>query len=134
MTCISLVGRNTLGLTLAGDFELTGVVSGAAVALFLPWCQACRGNIIVDFFTRGVSAVSQQRLDRFGALLLALATGLLAWRSAVGGLSAFQSGSGSQILGFPDWLVFALIVPSLALTALIALAQSLRGTATENAL
>ena len=28
MTCASLIGRNTLGVTLAGDFELTGVVAG----------------------------------------------------------------------------------------------------------
>jgi hypothetical protein len=48
MTCASLIGRNTLGLTLAGDFELTGVASGAAIALFMPWCQLKRGNIIVE--------------------------------------------------------------------------------------
>ena len=32
MTCISLIGRNTIGLTLSGDFELTGVAAGAAIA------------------------------------------------------------------------------------------------------
>lgn len=50
MTCVSLIGRNTTGATLAGDFELTGVAAGAAIALFMPWCQLRRGNIIVDFF------------------------------------------------------------------------------------
>ena len=38
MTCVSLIGRNTTGWTIAGDFELTGVAAGAAIALFLPWC------------------------------------------------------------------------------------------------
>ncbi len=131
ITCVSLIGRNTIGMTLAGDFELTGVVSGAAVALFLPWCQARKGNIIVDFFTSGATPSTQQRLDRLGALLLAMAMGLMTWRSAVGGMNAYQTGSGSQILGFPDWVVFAFIVPGLALTALIALAQALRGAQTE---
>ena len=51
MTCVSLIGRNTTGATLVGDFELTGVAAGAAIALFMPWCQLRRGNIIVDFFT-----------------------------------------------------------------------------------
>ena len=31
MTCASLIGRNTVGITLAGDFELTGVVAGAEI-------------------------------------------------------------------------------------------------------
>ena len=33
MTCISLIGRNTTGWTIAGDFEISGFVAGAAVAL-----------------------------------------------------------------------------------------------------
>jgi hypothetical protein len=32
MTCVSLIGRNTTGWTIAGDFELTGVAAGAAIA------------------------------------------------------------------------------------------------------
>jgi hypothetical protein len=51
VTCVSLIGRNTIGVTLVGDYELTAVAAGAAVALFLPWCQVRRENIIVDFFT-----------------------------------------------------------------------------------
>ena len=51
MTCVSLIGRNTTGWTIVGDFELSGAAAGAAIALFMPWCQVRRGNIIVDFFT-----------------------------------------------------------------------------------
>ena len=32
MTCVSLVGRNTTGWTLVGDFELTAYAAGAAIA------------------------------------------------------------------------------------------------------
>lgn len=127
MTCVSLVGRNTIGITLAGDFELTGVVAGAAIALFLPWCQVRRGNIIVDFFTANASAASNTRLDRFGALLLALVMGLMAWRTAVGGLNAFDTHSGTMMLGFPEWVVYLCIVPPLALTAVIGLWQAVTG-------
>jgi TRAP-type uncharacterized transport system fused permease subunit len=71
MTCASLIGRNTTGTTLVGDFELTGVATGAAIALFMPWCQVRHGNIIVDFFTAKASARTNALLDRLGALLLA---------------------------------------------------------------
>ncbi|MDP1902235.1 MAG: TRAP transporter small permease subunit [Rubrivivax sp.] len=127
MTCASLVGRNTTGWTLVGDFELSGSAAGAAIALFMPWCQLQRGNIIVDFFTARASAALQDHLDRLGALLLALAFGLLAWRSTVGGLSAWNTHAGSMMLGFPEWAVYAAMVPPLCLTALIGLAQAVRG-------
>jgi TRAP-type C4-dicarboxylate transport system permease small subunit len=127
MTCVSLIGRNTLGWTIVGDFELSGSAAGAAIALFMPWCQVKRGNIMVDFFTAKASPATQEKLDRFGALLLALAMGLMTWRTAVGGLSAWRNQSGSMMLGFPEWVVYAFMVPALGLTALIALAQAARG-------
>jgi TRAP-type C4-dicarboxylate transport system permease small subunit len=93
----------------------------------LPWCQYSRGHVIVDFFTLRARASTRAALDRLGALMLAVVMALLAWRTTLGGLSAWQSQSGSMMLGFPEWVVFAHIVPPLALTALIALVQALRG-------
>jgi TRAP-type C4-dicarboxylate transport system permease small subunit len=127
MTCGSLVGRNLGGMTIVGDFELSGAAAGAAIALFMPWCQLERGNIIVDFFTVRASAATRERLDRAGALLLALVMALLAWRTTLGGFSAWRSGSGTMLMGFPNWIIFAAMVPPLGLTALIGLAQALRG-------
>jgi TRAP-type C4-dicarboxylate transport system permease small subunit len=127
MTCASLLGRNTTGTTLVGDFELTGVAAGAAIALFLPWCQARRGNIIVDFFTAKASPATNERLDRLGALLLGLAMALLAWRATLGGLSAWRAHSTTMMLGFPEWIVYCAMVPPLVLTAVIGLWQSIAG-------
>ena len=127
MTCVSLVGRNTTGWTIVGDFEITGFVAGAAIALFLPWCQAQRGNIIVDFFTMRATPAARARLDRFGALLLAAVMALLTWRTTLGGLSAWESNSTSMMMGLPEWWVYVGMVPPLALTAAIALLQALRG-------
>lgn len=127
MTCISVVGRNTTGWTLVGDFELTGAAAGAAIALFLPWCQVRRGNIIVDFFTTRASAAAQARMDRLGAACLAAVMALMTWRSGLGGMNAWQSGSGSMMLGFPEWITYAGIVPALALTGVIAAVQAVRG-------
>ncbi len=127
MTCVSLIGRNTTGTTLAGDFELTGVAAGAAIALFMPWCQLRRGNIIVDFFTAKVSDRINAMLDRFGALLLGLVFAVLAWRPAVGGLNAWNSQSGTMMLGFPEWVVYVAMVPPFILTTIIALYQAATG-------
>jgi len=127
MTCASLLGRNTTGTTLVGDFELTGVAAGAAIALFLPWCQARRGNIIVDFFTAKASARTNAGLDRLGAFLLGLSVALLAWRAGIGGLSSWRAGSTTMMLGFPEWIVYACMVPGLVLTAVIGLWQGAFG-------
>ncbi len=129
MTCASLIGRNTTGNTLVGDFELTGVATAAAIALFMPWCQIRRGNIIVDFFTAKASASTNAALDRLGTFLLALAFALLAWRTTLGAQSAMASHSETQILGFPEWVVHATMVPPFILTSVIALWQTVRGTA-----
>jgi TRAP-type C4-dicarboxylate transport system permease small subunit len=127
MTCVSLIGRNTIGWTIVGDFELSGSAAGAAIALFLPWCQVRRGNIIVDFFTAKASAATTAALDRVGAMLLAVVMALLTWRSAIGGWNAWTSQAGSMMLGFPEWIVYCGIVPPLALTAAIGFVQAVRG-------
>jgi len=124
MTCYSLIGRNTTGVTISGDFELTGVATGAAIALFMPLCQLKRGNIIVDFFTAKVSERINAQLDRFGALMMSATFVLLSWRTTLGGLSAYETQSGTMMLGFPEWIVYVAMVPPFVLTAVIALAQA----------
>ena len=131
ITCVSLIGRNTIGITLVGDYELTAVTAGAAVALFLPWCQLKRENIVVDFFTAKLSDSTNAKLDRFGSFLLGSAMLLLAWRTAVGGLSAYESQTTSMMLGFPEWIVYAFMVPPLILTGVIAWTQTIFGNFSE---
>ncbi|WP_310565625.1 TRAP transporter small permease [Hydrogenophaga sp.] len=127
VTCASLIGRNTIGATLMGDYELTAVTAGAAVALFLPWAQLRRGNIIVDFFTAKMSDGVNAVLDRFGALVLALVMLLLGWRTVVGGMNAYEAQTTTMMLGFPEWVVYAAMVPPLFLTGLIGLTQAFVG-------
>ncbi|AEG92881.1 TRAP transporter small permease [Ramlibacter tataouinensis] len=133
LTCGSLIGRNTTGDSIVGAFELTAVAAGAAIALFMPLCQARRGNIIVDFFTAGLRPAVNDRLDRLGALLLALIFGLLTWRTALGGLNSYNTGSETQIMGFPEWVVYAVMTPAFVLAGLIALHQAVFGFRTEEA-
>lgn len=133
ITCASLIGRNTTGATLLGDYELTAVAAGAAIALFLPLCQLRRENIIVDFFTARLPARINDRFDRFGALLLALVMFGLAWRTTVGCLNAYNTQTTTMMLGFPEWVVYAAMVPPMVLTGVICLAQTVFGFGREAA-
>ncbi len=127
LTCLSILGREVLGKTVPGDFELVGLATGAAVGLFMPLCQLRNGNIIVDFFTAKAPQKVNSALDRLGALTLSLSFALLTWRSALGGLNAWDTHSGTMLLGVPEWIAYATMVPGFALTAIIALSQCLFG-------
>jgi TRAP-type C4-dicarboxylate transport system permease small subunit len=131
MTCVSLIGRNTIGRTIVGDFELSAAAAGAAIALFMPWCQLRRGNIIVDFFTARAPARINDWLDRFGALVFALALALMTWRTTIGGINAWRSQSGTMMIGLPEWIIYCAMVPPLALCVAIGLAQAVRGFGNE---
>jgi len=131
LTCVSLIGRNTTGWTIAGDFELTGVATGAAIALFMPLCQLKKGHIIVDFFTAKASDATNALLDRVGALMVAAVFALLAWRTVLGGINAYDTFSGTMMLGFPEWIVYAAMVPPFVLCSVIALSQVFCNCATE---
>jgi len=127
LTCGNLIIRNAGGDAMAGAFELTAMASGAAIALFMPLCQVRRGNIIVDFFTGGLGEKSIDKLDRLGALVLALVYALLTWRTYLGCLNVYESHSETQIMGFPEWITYAAMLPAFALTGLIGLYQTLMG-------
>lgn len=127
LTCGSIIGRETVGRTITGDFELVGLATGAAVGLFMPLCQLHRGNIVVDFFTARAPKRVNRALDRIGALFLAACCALLAWRAALGGLSSWNSHSSTMLLGVPEWYAYAPMVPGFALTAVIGLKQALFG-------
>ena len=121
MTCWSIAARALGHEPILGDFELVQVGLAVCVAAFLPWCQLQGGNIIVDFFTARTAARTRKRLDALGCLLVAAVMGLVAWRTAAGAASAFDTGEETMILGFPIWWSYALMTPGLAMTALVAL-------------
>jgi TRAP-type C4-dicarboxylate transport system permease small subunit len=125
MTCYSLIGRNFFDSALIGDFELTGVGAGAAIALFMPLCQLKRENIIVDFFTAKCSESFNHGLDRMGDGLMTLIFGLLSWRCGAAAINAKETMGASMLLGFPDWIVFTSMCIPFGITALIALMQAL---------
>lgn len=127
LTCASIVGREVLGQTVPGDFELVGLSTGAAIALFMPLCQLERGHIMVDFFTVKMPDRVNAGLDRWGAGVLAGCFALLAWRTALGGVNAWDTHAGSMLLGFPEWIIYSAMVLPFVLTACIAAHQVVFG-------
>jgi len=125
MTCYSLISRNFFDTALIGDFELTGVGAGAAIALFMPLCQLKHENIIVDFFTANRSALFNHRLDRLGDSLMAIIFFLLSWRCTAAAINAVETMGASMLLGFPDWIVFTSMAIPFGLTSIIAANQAL---------
>jgi TRAP-type C4-dicarboxylate transport system permease small subunit len=119
MSVASITGRAVSGKPVEGDFELVQLGCAVGIAAFLPWCQWRRGNIIVDFFTTRLPPRAQSVLDGIGALLLAVVMALVAWRATEGALSVYASGERAMISRYPQWIGYAAIVPSLALTALV---------------
>jgi TRAP-type C4-dicarboxylate transport system permease small subunit len=110
LTCVSIIGRELMSKTVPGDFELVGLATGAAIGLFMPLCQIQRGNIIVDFFTSKMPKKVNAGLDRLAAMTLGLCTH-----------------SGTMLLGVPEWIAYATMVPAFGLTAVIALYQFVFG-------
>lgn len=121
MSVASIAGRSLFGRPLLGDYELVQMMSAVAVAMALPYCQMARGHVIVDFFTAGVSARGNARLDLAAALLMALCAFVLAWRTGVATLEFARNNDASMLLGLPTWWGYAPMVPSFFLLGCAAL-------------
>jgi TRAP-type C4-dicarboxylate transport system permease small subunit len=124
MSAASIVGRTVLRRPILGDFELVEIGTAVAGSLFLPYCQATRGHVIVDFFVQRAGPRTIGALDRMGALLLALTFLAVAWRTAVGGVDIARSGETSMLMRIPIWIGYAAMVPGLIAAGLVALAQA----------
>lgn len=124
MSAISIIGRSFIGKPIIGDFELVEIGTAVAGSLFLPYCQATHGHIIVDFFTLRAGERTRTWLDRFGCLLMAVMFLVVGWRTTAGAMSNFQTSETSMLMGVPIWLGYAGMVPGILLAGVVALAQS----------
>jgi TRAP-type C4-dicarboxylate transport system permease small subunit len=131
MSAVSIIGRSALSRPITGDFELVEIGIAVAGSLFLPYCQATSGHIVVDFFTLRASERTRTWLDRLGALLMACMFLVVAWRTTVGSLDLYRNSESSMLMRFPIWLGYALAVPGVTVAGIIALVQSLGMTVSE---
>jgi TRAP-type mannitol/chloroaromatic compound transport system permease small subunit len=121
MSLVSIVGRKLFSMPIPGDLEIMQMGAAVAAAMFFPYCQMNDSHVRVDFFTTRLPPRARAALDGIAALLLGCVMLLLSWRTTVAALASKQSGDSSVMLGLPQWLAEALIVPSLILFALTGL-------------
>ena len=102
------------------------------VFAFMPWCQARRGNVIVDSFTTRLPPRFQAALDALWEVVFAAMMALIAWRLGAGALEAAQSSTTTMVLLLPIAPAIGACAILAGFTALIALAMAvmrLRGRA-----
>lgn len=126
MTVVSVIGRAVFGQPVPGDIEITQYAVAVAISAFLPHCLFSGGNLIVDFFTANAKASTRQVLDTVGALTLAFAMAIFAWRTLVGTFAVMNAGETSMIIGMPLWWTYAGMAPCFVLATLAALALAVK--------
>jgi TRAP-type C4-dicarboxylate transport system permease small subunit len=121
VTLASVAGRAWSDRPVPGDVELVQFGTAAALALFLPLAQLHGSHLVVELFTARARPALVRALDRCAQVAAAVVLALLAWRAGAGVDDLRRVGETSMVLGFPLWIAYAALVPSLALAALIAL-------------
>lgn len=124
LTVCSVLGRVIFNQPIPGDFELMENGIAAGVGLLLPYAQAKRGHVIVDFMTSWAPPAWRHRLDGLAALLFAALFALLLWRGVIGAEDTFRSDEQTVILGWPIWPFFLPVLLGLLLSTLILLRQA----------
>lgn len=115
-----------------GDFEFVQMGVALIVFAFMPWCQARRGNVMVDSFTTRLPPRFQAALDAFWEVVFAAMMALIAWRLGVGAMDAASSSTTTMVLLMPIAPAIAACAGLAGFTALVALAMAvarLRGSA-----
>jgi TRAP-type C4-dicarboxylate transport system permease small subunit len=124
LVVVSVVGRRFLNAPIPGDFELVQMATAIAVFSFLPYCQARRGNIVVDSFTTRLPPRVNAVIDAFWDLVYAGMMGLMTACLAVGTLDHIRNGQTTMVLQFPIWPAIAVCTGLALLLTVVALATA----------
>jgi TRAP-type C4-dicarboxylate transport system permease small subunit len=108
-----------------GDFEFVQMGVALIVFAFMPWCQARRGNVMVDSFTTRLPPRLQAALDALWEVVFAGMMALIAWRLGAGALEAARSSTTTMVLLLPIAPAIAACAILAGFTALIALAMAI---------
>ena len=108
-----------------GDFEFVQMGVALIVFAFMPWCQARRGNVMVDSFTTRLPPRFQAALDALWEVVFAAMMALIAWRLGAGALEAAQSSTTTMVLLLPIAPAIGACAALAGFTALVALAMAL---------
>lgn len=121
LSVYSVLGRWLFDSPILGDVEMIQMACALAIAACLPYAQMKNAHVIVDFFTHNAPPALRRMLDRAAALLLAVASSVIAWRSFVGAWEAAETSESTMILGWPLWWSYLTLGPGFMLLAFTAL-------------
>lgn len=122
----SVLGRWLFRSPIDGDFELVQMATAIAVFSFLPYCQARRGNIVVDTFTSWLPARTNAAIDAFWDVVYAGTAVLLAVCLATGAIEHYRSGQTTMLLQLIYWPAIALCAALALLLTMVALTTAAR--------
>jgi TRAP-type C4-dicarboxylate transport system permease small subunit len=120
----SVIGRRFFNAPINGDFELVQMGTAISVFSFLPYCQARRGNIVVDTFLTWLPRRAIDCVDAFWDLVYAGMMGLLAACLFTGALEHYRSGQTTMLLQIIVWPALALCAILLCVLVWVALASA----------
>lgn len=132
LVLVSVLGRRFYNAPVNGDFEMVQIASAITVFSFLPYCQARRGNIVVDTFTNWLPPRTNSLIDAFWDFVYAGMMGLMTACLIVGTLEHFRSSQTTMLLQLLVWPAIALCTALSALLTIVALTtavQLVRGRA-----
>lgn len=109
-----------------GDFEIVQMCTALSVFAFLPYCQARRGNIVVDTFTNWMPARMRHGLDALWDLVYAGAAGVIAVQLARGAYDSISSRTVSMVLGLPVGWAIAVSAGLAGLLAVVSIATAIQ--------
>ena len=122
----STIMRWIIDESVPGDIEIVQIATAFAVFSFLPYCQARRGNVLVDTFTLRLSARTQRRIDAFWDVVYSLSAAVLAWRLLVGAYDTISSQTVSMMLGLRIGYVIAACAIMAAFLAVVTAVGAVR--------
>lgn len=118
---LAFAGVDVQGLPGYEDFVRLAV--SAAALMCIPWCQARRGHVAVDFFVDMLPGPVQRVLDGLWLALMACLGGFLAFWMTLGMLETHADHALSRVLGWPEWPFYLPGIVSMVLWCVIAVLQ-----------
>jgi TRAP-type C4-dicarboxylate transport system permease small subunit len=124
LVVVSVVGRKFYNSPVNGDFEMVQMGTAMTVFSFLAYCQARRGNIVVDTFMTWLPRRAIDIVDAVWDIAYAGMMGLIAYCMTFGVIEHYRSGQTTMLLQLIVWPALAICTALAALVAVVALATA----------
>jgi TRAP-type C4-dicarboxylate transport system permease small subunit len=126
LVVVSVIGRRFFDAPINGDFELVQMATAISIFSFLPYCEARRGNILVDTFTTWLPPRANARIDAFWDLVYAIMMGVITVCLTTGVIEHFRSRQTTMLLQLVVWPALAICAALALLLTFVALASAAR--------